>query len=295
MTNSLKTGLLMALLMGFCLLGGELLGGRQGLWTAFLFGGVGNLLMYWFSDKLVLRMHGAVPVGPSELPRVQAVVAELASGAGIPVPKLYLIDTQAPNAFATGRNPAHAAVAVTRGILDLLDERELRGVLAHELSHVLHRDILLSTIASVLAGAVMMLARMAMWGTMFGGGRREDDEGGHPLAALAMMLLAPLAAMLIQTAISRSREYHADEGGARLSADPMALAGALEKIERAAHAVLPHGSPATAHLYIVNPFSLEGVTRLFMTHPPTRERVARLEALAGVPSRRGARPRSLGA
>ncbi len=283
MKNVFKTGLLMALLMGFCLAAGELMGGRQGLYTAFLFGGLGNVFMYWFSDKLVLRMQGAVPVEPSDLPQVHRIVSELAASAGIPVPRLYLIDTAVPNAFATGRNPAHAAVAVTRGILSALDDRELRGVLAHELSHVIHRDILISTIASVMAGAVMMLARMAMWGAMFGGGRRDDEErGGHPIAALAMMLLAPLAASLIQMAISRSREYHADESGAKLSGDPLALAEALKRIERTVASELPYGSPTTAHLYIVNPFSREGISRLFMTHPPTSERVARLEAMAGL-------------
>lgn len=278
----LKTGLLMTILMGFCLMVGEILGGRQGLLFAFLVGGVSNLFMYWFSDKLVLGMHRATPVSQQELPEVYAIVRELTTQANIPLPKIYLIDTPLPNAFATGRNPSHAAVAVTRGILDILDERELRGVLAHELSHVLHRDILISTIASVLAGAIMLLARMAMWGTLFADRRRSDNEGMHPLAGLLMLVLAPLAAMLIQMAISRSREFHADEAGARLSQDPLALARALQKIERVASTGgLPSGNPTMAHLYIINPFNLEGVTRLFLTHPTTSERISRLEEIAG--------------
>lgn len=293
MGNILKTTLLMGLLMGLCLALGEVLGGTRGLVLAFVFGGLGNLCMYWFSDRLVLWMHGAQPAAPDDLPEVHRAVRELASAAGMPMPKLYLMDTPVPNAFATGRSPAHAAVAVTTGILRLLDARELRGVLAHELSHVRHRDILISTIASVMAGAILVLARMAYYAALFGGGRRDDDrEGGNPLAALAMMLLAPLAASLIQMAISRSREYHADEGGARLSGDPLALAAALEKIERGAHALrgVPGGNPTMAHLYILNPFTLRGVMALFSTHPPTGERIARLEAMAGLPSRRRLRP-----
>ena len=289
MNNVLKTGLLMALLMGFCLFAGELLGGRQGLVTALLFGGLGNVFMYWFSDKLVLRMNGAQAIEPSEAPRLHAVVRDLAAGAGIPMPRLYLMDTEVPNAFATGRNPDHSAVAVTRGLLDRLDDRELRAVVAHELNHVLHRDILISTIAGVMAGAVMVLARMAMWGAMFGGGRRREEDQ-HPLAALAMLILAPVAASLIQLAISRSREFHADEGGARLCGDPLALADALEKLELSAAGRLPSAAPVTAHLYIVNPFSLSGVSRLFRTHPPTSERIARLEAMAGAPAGASRRP-----
>lgn len=286
MNNTLKTGLLMALMMGLCLAVGEMMGGTQGLVMAFLFGGLGNVIMYWFSDRLVLWMHGAQPVGPDELPSLHRIVSELAQAAGIPVPALYVMDSPLPNAFATGRNPANAAVAVTTGIMGLLDERELRGVLAHELSHVLHRDILISTVASVMAGAVMVLARMAMWGAM--GGRRRDGEGGNPIAAIAMLVLAPLAASLIQMAISRSREFAADEGGASLSGDPLALASALRKLEGGAARTREYwqGSTATAHLFIINPFSLKGMARLFTTHPPTSERVARLEEMASGSRRR---------
>jgi len=293
MGNSVKTVLLMGLLMGLCLAVGETMGGSRGLLTAFVFGGLGNLVMYWFSDRVVLWMNGAQPVEPGDLPQVYRIVADLAAGAGIPIPKMYLIQSPLPNAFATGRNPAHAAVAVTTGILDVLDERELRGVLAHELSHVLHRDILISTIAAVMAGAIMVLSRMAYYAAIFGGRRDDRERGGNPLAALAMMIFAPLAASLIQLAISRSREYQADEGGAKLSGDPLALASALGKIERAALAGrggFAQMNQTTAHLYIVNPFSLEGISRLFSTHPPTEDRIERLEAMAGVPSSKRLRP-----
>ena len=293
MSNYVKTALLMGLLIGLFVVLGDALGGQQGMVMALIFGGISNVFMYWFSDKLVLWMNGAKPIEPGELPRLHRIVSDLAAGAGIPTPKLYLMDTPIANAFATGRSPDHAAVAVTSGILDVLDDRELRGVLAHELNHVLHRDILISTIASIMAGAIMVLARMAYYAELFGGGRRDSRErGGSLIGSLALLIVAPLAATLIQLAISRSREYHADEGGAKLCGDPLALASALEKIERVAQASSGYVTvpQTTAHLFIVNPFTLQGISRLFSTHPPTEDRIERLEAMAGMPSRRRLRP-----
>jgi heat shock protein HtpX len=282
MNNILKTTLLMGLLMGLCLAVGDAIGGRQGLYMAFVFGGIGNLFAYWFSDKMILWTSGARPADESEVPQVYRVLRFLSQSAGMPMPKVYLIETPMPNAFATGRNPSHAAVAVTTGILSMLNENELRGVLGHELSHVRHRDILISTIAAIMAGAVMMLARMAQWSMMFGGygGRDRERDNTSPIVYILMIILAPIAAMLIQLAISRSREFDADQGGAKLTGDPLSLASALEKIEHAGRrGVAAPVSPVTAHLYIVNPLSLEGIRRLFSTHPPTEERVARLRSM----------------
>jgi heat shock protein HtpX len=238
-----------------------------------------NFVAYWWSDKIVLRMYGAQEIDEAQAPELFGVVRRLAQRARIPMPRVYLIPEETPNAFATGRNPQNAAVAVTEGIMRLLDREELEGVLAHELSHVQNRDTLIMTVAATLAGALSHLANMAMWGAMFGG--RDDDEGGHPLGGLLGILIAPLAATLIQMAISRSREFLADEHGAHISGNPLALASALRKIEAWSQRIpMTAGSPATAHLFIINPFSGGGLVRLFSTHPSTEERIARLQALA---------------
>jgi heat shock protein HtpX len=280
MANTVKSTLLLGLLTGLFLLLGGWLGGRSGMVMAFGFAVVMNFVSYWFSDKIVLASYGAKPIGEGDYPVVSRIVRSLATNARIPMPRLYLIPSDAPNAFATGRGPQHAAVAVTKGILRIMNEQELEGVLGHELSHVLNRDILTSTIAATLAGAVMMLANMARWGAMFSGGRRDDDEGGmNPIALLAMAILAPFAAMLIQMAISRSREYEADASGARLTHNPLGLASALGKLEQASQAIPMDASPATAHLFIVNPLSGRAFLNLFSTHPPIQERIARLRAM----------------
>ncbi|MGC3999180.1 MAG: zinc metalloprotease HtpX [Anaeromyxobacter sp.] len=279
MTNQLKTilllGALSALLVG---IGASL--GPGAFWGFTALALLINLASYFWSDRLVLRMHGARALSPVEAPRLHAIVAELSQRAGIPAPRLYLIDDPHANAFATGRNPAHAAVAVTRGILEVLDERELRGVLAHELAHVANRDILVATVAAGIATAVSHLANVLAFSSLLGGGR--DDEEGSAGGGLLMILVAPIAATMVQLGISRSREYLADETGARLSGDPLALARALEKLHRSA-AVVPGGpAPATASLFIVNPFAGvgHGLVQLFSTHPPPEERIRRLHALA---------------
>jgi len=240
-----------------------------------------NFGTYWFSDKMVLRMYGAQELTQGDNPQFYQMVQELTSRAGLPMPKLYIIRGDQPNAFATGRNPEHAAVAVTESITQLLSRDELRGVISHELAHVKHRDILLGTVAATIAGAISMLASMAQWGMMFGGGRSSDDrEGGNPIASLVMMIVAPLAAMLIQMAISRSREFLADEGGAQISGNPISLASALKKLESRARQIPMQASPSTAHMFIVNPLRGGGFAKLFSTHPPMEERIARLEAMA---------------
>ena len=279
MSNTLKTTLLLGLMTGLLLWIGDTLGGRDGLVLALAFAAVMNFGSYWFSDKLVLRKHGAQALAESDAPELFRMVRELAHGAAIPMPALYLISSDTPNAFATGRNPSHAAVAVTSGIVRLLSPGELRGVIAHELGHVAHRDTLISAVAATMAGVIMMVARMAYWGALLGGGRRNDDDGG-PLAALAMMILAPFAAMLIQMAISRSREFGADAFSAELTHDPLGLASALEKIAIGVERIPMHASPATAHLFIMNPLSGQRLAGLFSTHPPTEERIRRLRALA---------------
>jgi heat shock protein HtpX len=281
MANTVKTTLLLGLLTGLFLLIGGGLGGRSGMVMAFGFALVMNFVSYWFSDKIVLASYGAQPIGEAEAPVVYRIVRNLATKARIPMPRLYLLPAEAPNAFATGRNPQHAAVAVTEGILRIMSEEELEGVLAHELSHVLNRDVLTSTIAATLAGAVMMLANMARWGAMFAGSRRSDEEGGglNPIALIVTALLAPIAAMLIQMAISRSREYEADASGARLTRNPLGLASALARLEQASQAIPMDASPATAHLFIVNPLSGRAFMNLFSTHPPIEERIARLRAM----------------
>jgi heat shock protein HtpX len=281
MSNMLKTTLFLALLTGLFMAVGGLLGGRGGMMTAFVLALVMNFVSYWFSDKIVLRMYGAQPLGESEAPVVHRIVRSLATRAGIPMPKLYLLPSEAPNAFATGRNPQHAAVAVTHGILRIMDETELEGVLAHELSHVLNRDILISTIAATIAGAISMLANMAQWGLMFGGVRHDDDEGHgtNPIALILTFILAPVAAMIIQMAVSRSREYQADASGAKLTRNPLGLASALGKLEQASRMVPMNANPTTAHLFIVNPLSGRSLMSLFATHPPVQDRIARLRSM----------------
>ncbi len=260
---------------------GKMVGGDQGMGIAFAFAILTNFFSYWFSDKIVLTLYGAKPVTEAEAPQIYSIVRTLALKSGMPMPKVYIIPSDAPNAFATGRNPNHAAVAVTEGILRILDTNELSGVLGHELSHVRHRDILIGTIVATFAGAIGMLAHMAQWGLMFGGGRRDDnDRGGNPLALLAMVILAPMAAMLIQLAVSRSREYGADEGGAKLCGNPRYLANALRKLEQGSKMIPMEAQPATAHMFIVSPLTGSGFVNLFRTHPSTEDRIARLEAMA---------------
>jgi len=271
MANGLKTALLLGLLSGLLLVVGDLLGGSQGLVTAFIFAGVMNFVSYWWSDKIVLRMYHATQVGP-EHPLYQ-VVARLVQRASLPMPKVYVIPDPSPNAFATGRNPSHASVAATEGIVRILSEPELEGVMAHELTHVRHRDILISSVAATIAAALMMFVRMSAW---FGMGGRDDRQGSNPLALLAMLILAPLAAMLIQMAISRSREFAADAGGAAMTGNPYGLADALRKIEATARRVPLDANPATAHMFIVKPFTGGGLASLFSSHPPTEQRIARL-------------------
>jgi heat shock protein HtpX len=278
--NTMKTFMLMALLTVLVVLVGQWIGGQSGMIMAFLFAMVMNFGSYWFSDKIVLRMYGAKEVTSAESPGLVAMVQDLAGRAGLPMPRVYVIPNDQPNAFATGRNPQHAAVAVTEGIMRTLSQDELRGVLAHELAHIKHRDILVGTIAATMAGAISMLANMAQWAMIFGGGRSSsDEEGGNPLGALLMMIFAPIAAMLIQMAISRSREYLADEGGAQIAGNPLSLANALRKIHQKAQQIPMEASPATAHMFIVSPLSGRGLMNMFSTHPPMEERIARLEAM----------------
>lgn len=275
--NTMKTTALLTGLTLLFIFAGGALAGESGMKTAFLLACVINVGSYWFSDKIVLSMYRAQEVFPEKEPELHGMLKDLCMRAHLPVPRMYIIPEETPNAFATGRNPDHAAVAVTQGILRLLSREELMGVLAHELAHVRNRDILVSTIAATIAGAISMMANMAQWGMMFGGRGGHDREGGHPLAAIAMMILAPMAAMLIQMAVSRSREYLADETGARINGDPAALARALEKLQAGVLRRPPADpSPATAHMFIVNPLSGEGLMGLFSTHPPIEERVARL-------------------
>jgi len=283
MSNALKTGALLAALTVLFILIGGMVGGEQGMVVAFLFAALMNFASYWWSDRIVLWMYGAQEVTEAEAPEFHALVRRLAQRAGLPMPRVYIIPTETPNAFATGRNPEHAAVAATQGILRILTPDELEGVIGHELGHVRHRDILTSTIAATLAGAIMMLARMAQWAALFGGFRGRDDEEGGGAAGIAGMLVlvivAPLAALLIQMAISRAREYQADATGAQISRKPWALADALGKLERAATALPMDANPATAHLFIVNPLRGMSLLNLFSTHPPIEERIARLRAM----------------
>jgi len=278
--NTIKTGLLLGALTGLLMLIGGWFGGQNGVVIAFFFAVVMNFGSYWFSDKIVLAMYGAKPVTMNEAPDLYRVVHDLATRAGMPMPKLYVIPTDAANAFATGRNPEHAAVAVTEGILRLMTWDELEGVLAHELSHVRNHDILISSIAATLAGVIMMSANMVRWAAIFGGfSRDEREEGGGLIGLLMMSILAPLAAMVIQLAISRSREYQADASGAQLLHSGESLANALEKLEYASQRIPMEASPQTAHLFIVNPLSGRSFANLFSTHPPIDERIRRLRAM----------------
>jgi heat shock protein HtpX len=276
----MKTFLLMGLLTVLLVVIGRVVGGQGGMIIAFLFAVVMNFVSYWFSDKMVLKMYRAQEIQQADNPGLYQMVGELAGRAGLPMPRVYIIPQEQPNAFATGRDPQHAAVAVTEGILRTLTRDELRGVLAHELSHVKHRDILVGTIAATIAGAISMLANMAQWAMIFGGGRNSDDnEGGHPIAGLVMMIVAPIAAMMIQMAISRSREYLADEGGAQIAGNPLSLASALRKLSLKSEQIPMEANPATAHMFIVSPLHGGGLMSLFSTHPPMEERIARLEAM----------------
>ena len=276
MSNAVKTVLLLGALSGLLLAIGEVLGGAQGLVVAFGFAVVMNFVSYWFSDKIVLRMYGAREVGEDH--RLYQVVGRLARQAGLPMPRVYVIPTLSPNAFATGRSPSHAAVAATEGTLRLLDERELEGVIAHELAHVKHHDILISSVAATIAAAIMMVARMAQFAAFFGGygGRSDNREGTNPIGLLLTIIVAPLAAMLIQAAISRSREFEADAGGAAIAGSPFGLIDALRKIEGASKQLPLDANPATAHMFIIKPFSAGGVLSLFSTHPPTERRIQAL-------------------
>ncbi|MGE4318467.1 MAG: zinc metalloprotease HtpX [Deferribacterales bacterium] len=286
--NTLKTVLLMTLLMAFFVFVGGLIGGQRGMYIAFTIAFLMNIFSYWFSDKMVLAMYRAKEVTEADYPALYRIVRNLANKGGLPMPKVYVMQSGTPNAFATGRNPSHAAVAVTTAIMGMLTEDELEGVIAHELSHIGGRDILIGTVAATIAGAVMMLADMARWAAIFGGGHRDDENNGSPLGMVAMIMvsiLAPIGAMLIQMAISRSREYRADEEGARLCGKPLSLASALDKISNGvAYHPMDDAKPATAHMFIMNPFSARGAMNLFSTHPPVEERIKRLREIA-----RGAR------
>ncbi|VVE86722.1 zinc metalloprotease HtpX [Pandoraea bronchicola] len=279
MFNWMKTTLLMAAITALFMVVGGMIGGKQGMMLALAFALAMNFFSYWFSDKMVLRMYNAQQVDETSAPQFYNMVRELSQRAGLPMPKVYLINEDAPNAFATGRNPEHAAVAATTGILRVLSDRELRGVMAHELAHVKHRDILISTISATMAGAISALANFAM----FFGGRDENGRPANPIASIAVAILAPLAASLIQMAISRAREFEADRGGAEISGDPQALAAALDKIHRYAQGIpfeAAEQHPATAQMMIMNPLSGGAIANLFSTHPATEERIARLMEMA---------------
>lgn len=278
--NYLKTAVLLAVLTALLVFFGGLMGGRQGAVIALVIAGVMNFATYWFSDKIVLMMYRAKEVTEAEAPTLYTIVRDLTMKANMPMPRVYIMEQDTPNAFATGRNPHHAAVAVTSGILKLLNREELTGVLAHELAHVRNRDILISTIAATIAGAISYLSQMAYFASLFGG--RDDREGHNPIALVVMMIVAPIAAMIVQMAISRSREYGADNGGANISGNPMYLANALRKLDYY-NKRIPMEAPnqATAHMFIVSPLSGGGLVKLFSTHPPIEERIKRLEAMAG--------------
>ena len=278
--NALKTAMLLAFLSAILLIGGQAIAGRQGLYMALILTAIMNLGSYFFSDKIALMSYSAQPVDETNYPdvyrRVAPIVSGLAQRMNLPMPKLWLIPDDSPNAFATGRNPNHASVAFTAGILRLMSDNELEGVIAHELGHVLHRDILISSVAAMLAGAITFLARMAFW---FGGSRDNDNRGANPIAALAMLILAPLAAALIQMAISRSREYDADAASAKYVGSPYPLIGGLQKLETYSKRIPMDASPSTAHMFIIKPFTGQSIMRLFSTHPSTEDRIARLQAM----------------
>jgi heat shock protein HtpX len=278
MTNQIKTTLLLTLMTVFIMMVGRVLGGSQGMVLALIIAGGMNFFSYWYSDKLVLKMYRAREVNPSQAPELYGMVEDLAGRAGLPMPKVYIIPQDQPNAFATGRNQDHAVVAVTEGLLKLMSTDEIKGVLAHELGHIKNRDILIGTIAATMAGAVMMLANMAKWSAIFGGFRGNDDEngGGNMIAVIVTAIIAPIAAMVIQMAISRSREYLADATAARITGNPEGLAGALEKLGAYSGRIPMQAEAATAHMFITNPLSGRSLASLFSTHPPIEERVARL-------------------
>jgi len=282
MNNTLKTFILLAALSAILLSFGQVLGGRNGLIMAVVFAGLMNLGGYWFSDKIALSMSGAQPVSEQEAPDLYRLVRELCRRAELPLPRLYMISSPTPNAFATGRNPEHSAVAVTSGIMNLLNRDELEGVIAHELAHVKNRDILISSVAAMIAGAISQLAHMAQWAMLFGGMQRDRDEdsGGSLVGGLAMMIIGPIAAVLIQLAVSRSREYQADATGAAICGRPLSLANALQKLESGNRRLPMDVNPAQAQMYIVNPLSAGGIAQLFSTHPPMAERIKRLQAIA---------------
>jgi heat shock protein HtpX len=277
--NTCKTMFLMVTLTLMLVAIGNLLGGKSGMTIALVIAFGMNFISYWFSDKIVLKMYSAREVSETQAPELYSMTRELSYAAGLPMPKVYLMEQDQPNAFATGRNPEHGAIAVTTGIMRILSREELKGVLAHELAHIKHRDILVATIAATIAGAISYLAQMAQW-TMFFGGRDDEREGGSPLAAIVMMIVAPIAALLIQMAISRSREYGADAGGAQIAGNPGYLASALRKLDGASRRIPMNANPATAHMFIVSPLSGGGFLKLFSTHPPMEERIARLEQMA---------------
>lgn len=279
--NTIKTGILLGALTGLLMLLGGLFGGKQGVYIAFFLAAAMNFFSYWFSDKIVLKMYNARKVTERDYPELYAMVKNLALRAQLPMPGVYIIPSDSPNAFATGRNEHHAVVAVTESIMRILNRDELEGVIAHELSHIKDRDILIGSVAATLAGAVVMLANMAKWGAIFGGlgNRDSEDEGGGIIGLIVMAVLAPIAAMIIQMAVSRSREYLADSEGAQLSGKPLGLAGALEKLSRASQVVPMDANPSTAHMFIVNPLTGRSLMNLFSTHPPIEERIARLRSM----------------
>ena len=277
--NTVKTLFLLVTLTLILVWAGASLGGKQGMTVALIFALGMNFFAYWFSDKIVLRMYKAKNVTESEAPELYGIVRRLAQRAEMPMPKVYIMEQEQPNAFATGRNPKHASVAVTTGIMRILSHEELQGVIGHELAHIKHRDILISTIAATIAGAISYLAQMAQWAMIFGH-RGNDEQGGNPLAALAMMIVGPIAALIVQMAISRSREYAADEGGARLAGNPRYLSGALRKLNLASQKIPMKANPATSHMFIVNPLSGGGLLKLFSTHPPIEERITRLDSMS---------------
>lgn len=270
---------MLSMMLLFVFIGG-IIGGESGMMIAFFFALVTNFVSYWFSDKIVLMLYKAREISEDQQPQLFNIVRKLSGKAGIPMPRVYIMDNPTPNAFATGRNPANAAVACTTGILEILNEEELSGVIAHELAHVKHRDILISTIAATLVGTITMVARMAGWAAMFGGNRDRDDDGDGGLSALFLIILAPVAATLIQLAISRSREYAADEGGAAICGSPLGLASALNKLQYGNERIPMNANPTSAHMFIVSPLNGRSFTKLFSTHPPIEERIKRLQEIA---------------
>jgi heat shock protein HtpX len=285
MGNQIKTTMLLTVLTLLIVMAGRVIGGQGGMMIALVLAGGMNFFSYFYSDKMVLKMYRAQEVTRNEAPQLWDMVQELSSRAGLPMPKVCIIPQQAPNAFATGRNPEHGVVAVTQGLMDLMSPEEVRGVLAHELGHIKNRDILIGTVAATMAGAIMMLASMARWAAIFGGGRSDEEGGSGIVGLIVMSIIAPMAAMLVQMAISRSREYLADATAAQITGNPEGLAGALEKLGAASSRIPMNAEPATAHMFITNPLSGRSMANLFSTHPPIEERVARL---------RGAKPRSTG-